>query len=1049
MPELPLAVHRTIVAVDVEGFGGQNRINPQQVAVREGLYGVLRKAFHAAAIPWSECHHEDRGDGVLLLARPEVAKSVFVESLPAQLVEGLRGHNSTHPAEEQIRLRVALNAGEVQFDDHGVTGASVNLTCRLLDAAPLKAALAGSPGVLALIVSSWFFDEVVRQSPAADPDAYRQEQVQVKETDTIAWVHLPDYHPTREVILQDPLLGGPNTAAPHQLPAVPAHFVGRVDELDRLSTLMDTATEDGGAVVISAVSGTAGVGKTALALRWAHREREKFPDGQLYVNLRGYHPDQPISPADALAGFLRALGLAGAEIPLELEERASAYRSLLDGRRILVVLDNAGTVDQVRPLLPGTPTTLVVVTSRDTLAGLVARDGAQRLDLDLLPPKDAVALLEALIGERVAAEPDAAAALAEQCARLPLALRIVAEIAADRAATALVTLVGELANEQRRLELLDAGGDPHTAVRKVFSWSYRNLSGEAARAFRLLGLHPGPDLDSYAAAALIHTELEQAQRLLEVLARAHLVQAAASGRYGLHDLLRAYASDRVSIEDPEVERRATLTRLFDHYLATAGAAMDILVPAERHRRPPVPPPATPSPPVAGLGTARAWLDAERVTLTTVCAYTAAHRWPGYTTGLAAVLFRYLEIGGYYPNAVAIHTSALHAARDADDPTGEANALTNLGAVYWRQGHYQRATDHLQEAMTLFRAIGDRVGEARALANLGTVYGWQGHYGRAAEHHQQALTLFLASGDHIGVARSLDRLGFVCQRLGRYGQATDYHQQGLTLFREVGHQAGEVVALDNLGAVHRRQGHYRPAVEHHQRALALARDVGDRHGEAAALESLGVVYQQQGHYPRAVEHLQQALSLYREIGYLVGDADVLTSLGLVYARQGYYPQALEHHQLALVLSREIGDRDGEADVLDNLGLLHSWQGDYQRAAEHHQQALTLYRELGYRGGEAKALNGAGETHRATAEHDQARTQHGAALTLAGQIGDRYEQARAHNGLAHTHHATGDPSQARHHWHRALDLYTECEVPDAHDVHAHLATLDQVAANGNED
>ena len=345
MPVLPPAVHRTIVAVDVEGFGDRRRINSHQVAVREGLYGVLRQAFRAATIPWSGCYHEDRGDGVLILAPPEVAKSVFVESLPTQLVEGLREHNSTRPTEEQIRLRFAVHAGELHYDDHGVTGASINLTFRLLNADPLRSALAGSSGVLALVTSYSFFEEVVRHSPAAHPTAYRLVRVRNKETVAVGWVHLPDNpYPPRDPTLQDPLLGDPTTAVLHQLPAETSHFVGRVEELDQLSTLRGTATTDGGTVMISAVLGTAGVGKTALALRWAHQVRGKFPDGQLYVNLRGYHPDQPMSATDALARFLRALGVAGAEIPLELEERADAYRSLLDGRRMLVVLDNAATV---------------------------------------------------------------------------------------------------------------------------------------------------------------------------------------------------------------------------------------------------------------------------------------------------------------------------------------------------------------------------------------------------------------------------------------------------------------------------------------------------------------------------------------------------------------------------------------------------------------------------------------------------------------------------------------------------------------------------------
>ena len=800
---------------------------------------------------------------------------------------------------------------------------------------------------------------------------------------------------------------------PAQLPADVDVFTGRVQELTELNGLLSTtptqadATEAAGggstAVVISAVSGTAGVGKTALALRWAHQVRAEFPDGQLYVNLRGYDPDQPLSPGYALAGFLRALGVAGADIPPEVDERAAAYRSLLDGRRILIVLDNAATVEQVRPLLPGTPSALVVVTSRDALAGLVARHGARRLDLDLLPPEDAVVLLGALIGARVAAEPDAAAVLAGQCARLPLALRVAAELATTRSTTPLAALVKELADLQRRLDLLDAGGDPRTAVRAVFSWSYQHLPAEAARAFRLLGLHPGPDLDPYAAAALPHTSVEQAQHLLDLLARAHLIGPTSPGRYGMHDLLRAYATNLASGEDSEEEQRAALTRLFDHYLATAGAAMDTLYPTEAHRRPRVPPPATSTPPVPDPPAARAWLDAERITLTAVCAHTAARGWPGHTTGLSSTLYRYLDTGGHYPEALTIHTHALHAAYDAGDRVGEAHALTNLGTVYWRQGRYQQAAEHHQQALALFREIDDRVGEARTLGNLGLVYRRQGRYQQAAEHQRQALALFREIDDRNGEANALDTLGIVYQQQGRYQQAAEHHQQALTLFHKIDDRAGEARALDNLGAVYSRQGRYQQAAEHHQQALTLFREIGNRAGEAYTLGNLGLAYSRQGRYQQAAEHQRQTLALFREIGERSGEANALTSLGAVYQRQGHYPQA----------------------------------------AEHHQQALTLFRELGERSGETEALNGVGETHHATGHPEQARAHHAAALTLATQIGDRYEQARAHNGLAHTHHATGDSDQARHHWRQALTLYTDLGVLEADDVHAHLATVDPAA------
>ena len=690
----------------------------------------------------------------------------------------------------------------------------------------------------------------------------------------MGWVHLPDNpYPPRDPTLQDPMLGDPTTAVPHQLPAETSHFVGRVEELDQLSTLLGTATTDGGTVVLSAVLGTAGVGKTALALRWAHQVRGKFPDGQLYVNLRGYDPDQPMAATDALAGFLRALGVAGAEIPLELEERAAAYRSLLDGRRMLVVLDNASTVEQVRPLLPGTASCVVVATSRDSLAGLVARHGAARVDLDLLPLGDATALLGALIGKRVGAEPDAAAVLAGQCARLPLALRVAAELAATRPTTDLAALVEELADEQQRLELLDAGGDTRTAIRAVFSWSYQHLPVEAGRAFRLLGLHPGPDFDLYATAALTHTGLEQAQHLLDLLARAHLVQPAGPGRYGMQDLLRAHATYLAGLEDTEKERWEALTRLFDHYLATADAARGTLYPTEAHHRPRIRPPTTPTPPVADPAAARAWLDAERVTLTAVCAYTATRGWPDHTTGLSTVLFRYLQVCGHYPDAVAIHTHALHAARDTDDRAGEAHALSNLGAVYRQQGRYPQATEHHQRALALAREIGDQASEAHTLTNLSTVYMRQNRYPQATGHLQQALTLFREIGDRDGEATALTSLGVVYQHQGHYGQAAEHHQQALALFREIGGRGGEAMALNGLGETYHATGLLAQAHSHHNAALTLATQISNRYEQARAHNGLAQTHYVTGELDQARRHWQHALVLYTDLGVLgVPDAD---------------------------------------------------------------------------------------------------------------------------------------------------------------------------------
>ena len=671
---------------------------------------------------------------------------------------------------------------------------------------------------------------------------------------------------------------------------------------------------DGAAVPIAVLAGTAGVGKTALAVRWARRAAAAFPDGQLYVNLRGYDPGAPVPPADALAGFLRALGLAGEDIPAGEDERAAAYRSLLDGRRMLVVLDNAASVGQARPLLPGSPSCLVVVTSRDSLAGLVARHGARRLALDMLPADDAIGLLRTLIGERVDAEPDAAAELAAQCARLPLALRVAAELAAASPDSRLAELAGELAGERRRLDLLDAGGDERTAVRGVFSWSYRHLPAAAARAFRLIGLHPGPDLDAYAVAALTSGVADgesapvtatEAKDALALLARAHLVHPVGGGRYGLHDLLRAYARELAAAEDGATGQLAAMTSLLDYYLGVAGAAMDVLVPAERNYRPRLEPISTPAPDLTTPARARAWLDAERAVLVAVALHAAAHGWPSHTTRLAAVLYRYLETGGHYADAVTVHGRANHAAVLLGDRAAEAMALTNLGIISWRQGRYQQAADYHQQSLAASVAIGDRRGEATALANLGTVHERRGRYQQAVRCHQQALAAYQSVGERTGEARALGNLGSVAAREGQYERAVDWYQQALTVFRETGDLTGEASALPDLGRAYHRQGLFEEAVGCYQRALALFRETGDRTGEAEARNGVAEILLASGRPDEAQVAYTAALALAGQLGEA-------------------YEQARAHHGLAAAL-----------DAVGNTGL-----------ARHHRScALELYSALG--------------------------------------------------------------------------------------------------------
>jgi DNA-binding SARP family transcriptional activator/tetratricopeptide (TPR) repeat protein len=761
---------------------------------------------------------------------------------------------------------------------------------------------------------------------------------------------LRDLH--QQILSADPALavseparhaqGEPQRPVPRELPpAVPA-FTGRSAELAALTGLIDRAAEQApGAVVISAIGGTAGVGKTALAVHWAHQVAGHFPDGQLYVNLRGYDPGQPVPAADALAAFLRSLGVPGQDIPPEADERATRYRSLLAGKQVLIVLDNAGSADQVRPLLPGTPACTVVVTSRDALAGLVAKDGAARLDLDLLPPDEAAALLRTLIGPRADAEPDAAAELAVQCCRLPLALRVAAELAASRPAASLAGLTAELADLRTRLDLLGACADPHTQVRAVFSWSCRHLDADAARAFRLAGLHPGPDLEPYAAAALTGAALPQARRVLDVLARAHLISPAAPGRYGMHDLLRAYARELSATADGAQEQHAALTRLFDHYLHTAASAMDTLFPARRHRRPRIPRPDTPVPPLADPAAARQWLDGERAALVAAAGHTAARGWPSHATRLAATLARYLLSGSHFPEAVTVFCHALGAARRTGDDAAEAMALNLIGSVDWYQGRIQQAGDHYRQALALYRASGDRADEVYTLANLGLAETSLGRYEQAARHQQEAIAISRDIGDRLGEVRALGSLGLARQRQGRYQEAAGYYQQALELSREIGDRLGEANALDSLGAVDLRLGRCQHAAGYLQQAIAMFHEMGDTSSKAESLARLGEVYLGLGRYEHAAGNFEQALAVFREIGHRVLEAEALNGLGDVLLHTGEADKARAHHAAALRLASEAGVPREQARAHSGLARACQADGDSRQARRHWQQALTRY------------------------------------------------------------------------------------------------------------
>lgn len=722
---------------------------------------------------------------------------------------------------------------------------------------------------------------------------------------------------------------------PAQLPVDVRGFVAREDELAELDALLSSDAP----VVISAMAGTAGVGKTALAVHWAHRVRDRFPDGQLYVDLRGYGPDEPVSPADAVAGFLRALGLEGAAIPEDLDERAARFRTLVDQRRMLILLDNARTVEQVRPLLPASSTCFTLVTSRDSLAGLVARYGAHRIELDRLSSAEAVGLLHELLGERADVEPEAVGALGERCARLPLALRVAAEIVRSRPGRAIGELAGELADQQDALDLL-AADDPHTAVRAVFSWSYRQLDPTAARVFRLLGLHHGHDIDAYAIAAMDRTGVRETRRALDVLVRAHLVDRTAGGRYQPHDLLCAYAAELVERADDAAARDAAMTRLRGYYLATASSAVDVIAPHEADHRPKVAEPDTEVPVFDTYRAAFGWLDGERANLLAA----VQHAEPRYVVAMSDTVWRYLSTGAYHDDALTLHTLALHAARTLGDAVAEANARRVIGhAMVW-VGSPRQALDHLTQALALYRRAGDRLMRAATLNNIGIAHWRGGDWAESADSFRQALTLYREHGDRRLRVPAMTNLARVLCTLGQYGEASELFELALVITRDSGNRSGETRALCGLAWVSVEAGRWQEALDYARHALAIAQSTGNGSVECSAMRMLGVANHGLGEHELAMSQLTSALRIAR----VAGDTDQLTAalneLAAANASAGNTTEALGLYQEALTEDGH-GHQDQYAHALAGMGDVRAALGRHEQAVEHWQRALVTYRRLG--------------------------------------------------------------------------------------------------------
>ncbi|WP_330177276.1 tetratricopeptide repeat protein [Streptomyces sp. NBC_01498] len=650
---------------------------------------------------------------------------------------------------------------------------------------------------------------------------------------------------------------------PRQLPPPPVAFTGRGRELAALEGLLKRSVGADRGPVISAVGGAGGVGKTWLALHWAHENLDLFPDGQLYVNLRGFDPSaDPLTAPAAVRGFLDALGTDPQQMPADPESQAGLYRSLVAGRRMLIVLDNARDTDQVRPLLPGGGNCVVVVTSRSHLGGLTATHGSQYLALGTLPDDDARQVFSHALGhDRMAAEPGAVAVLLRRCAGLPLALGITAARAAARPDFPLAALADELDDAPTRLDALHAG-DLATDLRGVFETSLRALDTQSARFFPLLGLAPGPDIGAAAAARLADLPLPATRRVLRVLEAAHLVGQHCPGRYRMHDLVRLHAIER-GREQPADVRDAALGRLVDFYLCGARAGDRFLAPHRTPLAPPEPDPAPVAADVRDAGTAMTWFEAEHVCLLAAHRSALTHGWHGRAWQLAWALDTFHWRRGLLSDRVGTLRDTLPALASPPDRAALALAHRLLGRAHVPLGEHDRAVEHLERALALFEEAGEAAGRAQTHLNFALAWEQRGDDAQALEHAVRNLRLRETLDSPPREAEALNAVGWYHARLGDHRQAREYCERALALCRRHGFREGEAFTLDSLGYIAHQGGRYPLALEHYGRALTLRRELGDHYEEADTLARLGDAYGALDRPAEARRAWSGALALYRD------------------------------------------------------------------------------------------------------------------------------------------------------------------------------------------
>jgi DNA-binding SARP family transcriptional activator/tetratricopeptide (TPR) repeat protein len=782
--------------------------------------------------------------------------------------------------------------------------------------------------------------------------------------------------------------------APDTLPPQTAEFVGRSEELRQLTA------EHGGTPAVRVIEGMPGVGKTALAVQAARVASERYPDGVLYLNLLTHDPgSSSLEPAEALHRLLGMLTVPATQIPDTIGERTALWRAQLSRRRAIVILDDAGRHDQVRPLLPLAGQSLVLITARRRLPDL---EGASTLTLDVLSADDAITLFRRIAGPGRIQDCDEVATAIGLCGRLPLAIQLTAGRAAQERQPGLADLIEELSQSPARLSGTGTG-TASPEVMSAFDLSYRGLEPDHQRLFRRLGMSPCSYTSLQAAAALGGCTLAEAEKALVTLLDHHLLARAPAGQFRFHDLIRGYAAVCAARDDTESEQRQAVARLLDYYLYTADRADRVLHPCRRRLPVSVTYPPAASPPVGTQEDAASWLDAEWRNILQAAEHAGRHEWKRKCADLTHVLADFLETRAYWDEAIAAHTLALEACRDLADPARIAYASLELSAVSQQIGRHEAALPLAEDAAAIYRSLADRPGEAEALDRIGLAHQRAARSREALAYFNEAGTLYRDAADQHGLASTLSHSGIACWQLGRYPEAMAHLRDALARYREVRDRNGEAKILNNLSRMQLYCGYHRDALDGYQKALDIFSEIGAAQSQAIVYHNIGTVYHYKGNHADGLTACRRALAIYREIGDLRDEADVLNDMGAIYRSAAGYDEALIHHQKARSIAEEIGDLSQQVIALRGIADIRRGAGQYGEAFDHYHTALRLARE----------------------------------------IGDPYEEAKILEGIAESTYNTQEPHAARIVFRQALDIFERLGVPEAESARIRIETMQPVS------